>query len=159
MGIYNLINKLKETATDIPMVNQCTFGDINDYNEKASNEYPYVNIDIIKADVVNFAQTYTFRIYVCDINKPFTAYNKTENILNTFLKRNGIDTVNYDVNYFSIDFKDMINGVWADMLITVPLVTECDTFVDLGEGYITDETNDNYVLSEDGDLIKLDKIV
>lgn len=158
MGIYNLIEKLKELAIEIPMVSGCSIGDVMKYDDKASVKYPYVNIDVVKADVKNFVQTYTLRIYTLDRNKPYIAFNKCENILNTFLKNNDLDTVNYLINYCTLDYKDMVNGCWTDMEITVPLVTECDTFTDLGEGYINQEQNSKYILNEEGDLIKIDKI-
>lgn len=147
MGIYELTNKLKRIAIDIPMVNMASFGNIMDYDDKATIKYPYVNIDVVSSVVQNFAQTYTFRIYVCDRNKPYIAYNKTEAILNTFLKNNEVFAVNYTINYFSIDFKDQVNGVWVDMTIQTPLVTEC-----IESKIVEDES---YIITEAGDLIKI----
>ena len=147
MGIYELTNKLKRIAIDIPMVNMASFGDIMDYDDKATIKYPYVNIDVVNSVVQNFAQTYTFRIYVCDRNKPYIAYNKTEAILNTFLKNNEVFAVNYTINYFSINFKDQVNGVWVDMTIQTPLVTEC-----IESKIVEDES---YIITEAGDLIKI----
>lgn len=147
MGIYELTNKLKRIAIDIPMVNMASFGNIMDYDDKATVKYPYVNIDVVNSVVQNFAQTYTFRIYVCDRNKPYIAYNKTEAILNTFLKNNEVFAVNYTINYFSIDFKDQVNGVWVDMTIQTPLVTEC-----IESKIVEDES---YIITEAGDLIKI----
>lgn len=149
MGIYNIVNKLKTIAINTPMVNQSSFGDIMEYDNKATIKYPYVNIDCITSSVINYAQTYTFRIYVCDRNAPYIAYNKTEAIINTFLKNNEISAVRYTINYFSYDFKDLVHGVWADIQIEVPLVTECDTFEII--------ENESYVLMENGDLIRLNE--
>lgn len=146
MGIYELTNKLKRVAIDIPMVNMASFGDIMDYDNKPNIKYPYVNIDVVNSVVQNFAQTYTFRIYVCDRNKPYIAYNKTEAILNAFLKNNEVFAVNYTINYFSIDFKDQVNGVWVDMTIQTPLVTEC-----IEPKIVEDES---YIITDEGDLIK-----
>lgn len=146
MGIYNIVNKLKSVAINTPMVNMASFGDIMDYDNKATIKYPYVNIDIVSAQIQNYAQTYTFRIYVCDRNEPYVAYNKTEAIINRFLKSEDISVVNYTLNYFSIDFKDQVNGVWADITVQVPLVTECDTFEVLEE--------ESYMIAENGDLIR-----
>lgn len=154
MGIHNLTNKLKSIAINTKMVQMASFGDIMLYDDKATIKYPYVNIDVVNATVSNFVQTYVFRIYVCDRNAPYIAYNKAETILNNFLKNNSIDVTNYSINYFTLNFKDIVNGVWADITIQVPLVTECDIFTDLGEGYITQE-NDKYILTESGDLIKI----
>lgn len=111
MGIYSITNKLKEVAINTPMVNMAMFGDIMDYDDKADIKYPYVNIDVVSANVVNYAQTYTFRIYVCDRNAPYIAYNKTEAIINTFLKNNEINAERYTINYFTLDFKDQVHGV------------------------------------------------
>lgn len=146
MGVYRITNKLKEIAINTSMVNMASFGDIMEYDNKATIKYPYVNIDIVTANVVNFAQTYTFRIYVCDRNKPYVAYNKTEAIINKILKNNDISAVNYTLNYFSIDFKDQVNGVWADIIIQVPLVTECN------ESMLIE--SESYIITSDGDLIK-----
>lgn len=146
MGVYRITNKLKEIAINTSMVNMASFGDIMEYDNKATIKYPYVNIDIVTANVVNFAQSYTFRIYVCDRNKPYVAYNKTEAIINKFLKNNDISAVNYTLNYFSIDFKDQVNGVWADIIIQVPLVTECN------ESMLIE--SESYFITENGDLIK-----
>lgn len=153
MGIYTTINKLQILAINTKMVNMCSFGDIMLFDNKATIKYPYVNIDVVNASVTNFVQTYTFRIYVCDRNAPYIAYNKAETILNTFLKNNAIDITNYTINYFTLNFKDIVNGVWADIIIQVPLVTECDAFIDLSEGYITQQ-NDKFILNESNDLIK-----
>ncbi len=146
MGVYNITNKLKEIAINTSMVNMASFGDIMEYDNKATIKYPYVNIDIVTAQVVNFAQSYTFRIYVCDRNKPYVAYNKTEAIINKFLKNNDISAVNYTLNYFSIDFKDQVNGVWTDIIIQVPLVTECN------ESMLIE--SESYIITDNGDLIK-----
>lgn len=146
MGVYRITNKLKEIAINTSMVNMASFGDIMEYDNKATIKYPYVNIDIVTANVVNFAQSYTFRIYVCDRNKPYVAYNKTEAIINKILKNNDISAVNYTLNYFSIDFKDQVNGVWADIIIQVPLVTECN------ESMLIE--SESYIITSDGDLIK-----
>lgn len=149
MGIYSITNKLKEVAINTPMVQMASFGDIMEYDNKATIKYPYVNIDVVNARIVNFAQTYTFRVYVCDRNAPYIAYNKTETIINTFLKDNNIYVKDYTLNYFTIDFKDRVNGVWADVTVEVPLVTECDPFTII--------ENESYILMENGDLIRLNE--
>lgn len=149
MGIYSITNKLKNIAINTPMVQMASFGDIMDYDHRATIKYPYVNIDVVSASVVNYAQNYTFRIYVCDRNDPYIAYNKAETIINTFLKNNEISAVRYTINYFTLDFKDQVNGVWADIQVEVPVVTECDTFEVI--------ENETYVLMENGDLIRLNE--
>lgn len=152
MGIYRLAENLKTLAINIKMVQMASFGDLMLFDDKPVIKYPYVNIDIIGADVTNFVQTYKLRVYVCDRNKPHIAYNKTETILNQFLKNNDLDITNYTINYFSVDFKDQVNGVYADIIFTVPLVTECETYTDLGEGYMVAEMGRFFMLSEEGEL-------
>lgn len=146
MGIYNIVNKLKTIAINIPMVNQSSFGDLMDYDNKATIKYPYVNIDCLTSSIVNYAQNYTFRIYVCDRNEPYIAYNKTEAIINTFLKNNEISAERYTLYYFSYNFKDQVNGVYADIQVEVPLVFDCDEIQAL--------ENDSYIITDNGDLIK-----
>lgn len=124
-GIYNVAEKLKDTAIRNPMVGMSSFGDIQLYNNKASVKYPYVNFDIVSSYVSNFVKTYTMRIYSCDRNEPYIAYNKAEMIIDDILKRLEID--GYTVNYFTLNFKDMINGCWADFEIETSIVQdECD---------------------------------
>lgn len=127
--IYKITSKLKKIALNTPMVNQSSFGDIMDYDNKADIKYPYVNIDVVSATVVNYVQTYTFRIYVCDRNEPYIAYNKTETIINTFLKNNEINAERYTINYFTLNFKDLVHGVWADITIQAPLEFDCDELI------------------------------
>lgn len=146
MGIYNITNNLKSVAINIPMVNMASFGDIMEYDNKADIRYPYVNIDVVNASVVNYAQTYMFRIYVCDRNEPYIAYNKAEAIINTFLKNNNINAERYTINYFTLNFKDLVHGVWADIQMQVPLVFDCDEIQAL--------ENDSYIITDNGDLIK-----
>ena len=121
-GIYNVAEKLKDTAIRNPMVGMSSFGDIQLYNNKASVKYPYVNFDIVSSYVSNFVKTYTMRIYSCDRNEPYIAYNKAEMIIDDILKRLEID--GYTVNYFTLNFKDMINGCWADFEIETSIVQD-----------------------------------
>ena len=146
MGIYSITNKLKTIAINTPMVQMASFGDLMDYDNKATIKYPYVNIDCLTSSIVNYAQNYTFRIYVCDRNAPYIAYNKTEAIINTFLKNNEINAVRYTLYYFSYNFKDQVNGVYADIQVEVPLVFDCDEIQAL--------ENDSYIITDNGDLIK-----
>lgn len=126
MGLYSLVNKLQILAINTKMVQQCSFGDIMEYDNKATIKYPYVNIDVVKTAVNDFVKTYTFRVYACDRNETFIAYNKTETIINTFLKNNDLDVANYTINYFSLNFKDIVNGCWTDIVIQVPLNVNCN---------------------------------
>ena len=146
MGIYSITNKLKTIAINTPMVQMASFGDLMDNDNKATIKYPYVNIDCLTSSIVNYAQNYTFRIYVCDRNEPYIAYNKTEAIINAFLKNNEISAVRYTLYYFSYNFKDQVNGVYADIQVEVPLVFDCDEIQAL--------ENDSYIITDNGDLIK-----
>lgn len=141
--IYNLLNKIKYEAIKHPMVSMSSFGDITLYEDKPSIKYPYVNLDIVSSKVTNYLKTYIIRIYVCDRNEVLTSYNKTELIMDDILK--SIDIDNYDVNYFTLNFKDVVNGVFSDFEIEVPL-----------EGSCTYDTLFNVRLLEDGKFLLLE---
>lgn len=151
MGIYKISKDLQVRAINSKMVGQASVGDIQIYNNSSISKYPFVNFDVISSEILGYAKEYNFRIYVCDRNSPYVAYNKTEIILDNILK--GIEVEAYTVNYFTLDFKDLVNGVWSDFKIQVPLQTDCIT----DEGYILDETALNYIEDEDGNLIKQEK--
>lgn len=126
MGIYKIVNDLKLTAINTSTVNMSSFGDISLYNNKTNIKYPFVNFDIIRRDITNYATTYIFRIYVMDRNDPYIAYNKCELILNTILKDYSIDAKNYTYNFATLEFKDMINGCWADFEVMEQNIIDCD---------------------------------
>ena len=148
-GIYNVAEKLKDTAIRNPMVGMSSFGDIQLYNNKASIKYPYVNFDIVSSYVSNFVKTYTMRIYSCDRNEPYIAYNKAEMIIDDILKRLEID--GYTVNYFTLNFKDMINGCWADFEIETSIVQdECDytqLLSDTAENFYDIDSNGDFIIN------------
>ena len=110
---------------------------------KSIIKYPYVNIDVVSNDVVsNNNKTYTFRIYVCDKNEPYIAYNKCELILDTLL--NSLEVNNYKTNYFTLSFKDMINGIFADVTIDSTINLSC----------IVSEEDKEFIVLENSDFIK-----
>lgn len=148
MGILKTINNLKIAAANTRMTNMVSFGSIEAYENKATIRYPYINLDVVGANVVGNSKTYNIRCYVCDRNVPYTAYNKCEVILDELLKSNWIYLSQYTVNYFTMNFKDGVNGVWSDIQIEVPIETQCDIEPNLD---IT-----NFILNENGDLIRLD---
>lgn len=150
MGLYRIINDLKVVGMNTKMVNMSSFGDIQEYNNKATIAYPYINLDVLTSNVINYSIKYLFRIYVCDRNSDYIAYNKTETILNSFLKNNEIDVINYTINYFRNDFQDSVYGVWTDISIEEKVETECDV-------YSLPESGD-YILQENGDLIRIEII-
>lgn len=152
MGIFELSNNLKLLAINTQMVNQSSFGDIQLYNNRATVKYPYVNLDVVSARVNNYSKTYTFRIYVCDRNEPYIAYNKCELILDSIMKHHQLQADNYNTNFFTLNFKDLVNGCWADFTIETPLVSDCT--VDSGDYNIILENNTGFVVDEDGNFIK-----
>lgn len=145
MGLVKIANELKILAINIKTVNQASFGDITLYDNKSTIKYPYVNFDVVSASVNNDSINYTIRIYVCDRNEPYIAYNKTELILNNILKHYNLDVRNYTINYFTLNFKDLVNGCWADFNIEEGVVYNC---------LVQPESTDNtYVITEDLDYI------
>lgn len=149
--IYPLLAKCQYKAIEHPMVSMSSFGDISLYDDKATIAYPYVNFDIVTSNVVNYLKTYTIRMYVCDRNIPYIAYNKSEVIADDILKALDID--GYVINYFTLDFKDVVNGVWADFEIQVALEGSC-TYDSLFNASLLLEDG-NFILQENGDLIML----
>ena len=128
-----------------------SFGDISLYDDKATIAYPYVNFDIVNSSVINYVKTYTIRMYVCDRNIPYIAYNKTELIADDLLKT--LDTDVYNMNYFTLDFKDVVNGVWCDFEIQTALEGGC-TYNSLFNNSLLLEDG-NFIVLENGDLIIL----
>lgn len=158
MGLYSTVNDLKIVAINTWTCNMASFGDISEYDNKTTIAYPYVNIDVVTGAVTNNgAKEYTFRIYVCDRNEPYIAYNKAELILDTMMHT--LDIPNYTINYFTLDFKDVVNGIYADIQLQSKIDLSC--FVDDDStGYVILENGDvvakNYVLTEVGGHVKTD---
>jgi hypothetical protein len=141
--IYRLANQLKEQAINTPMCKMASFGDISLYNNKPTIKYPYINIDVVNCYVQKSSlSTYKMRIYVCDRNEPYIAYNKTETILKSMLS--SLNLENYTINYFTYNFKDMIHGVWVDI--------DIDTITDMDCNELNSNV-DNYETLSIGDLI------
>lgn len=110
MGIYKLVNYIKDKAMKINGVNMASFGDIQLYNNKSIIAYPYVNIDIRTDNVINnSSDKYIFNIYVVDRNEPFIAYNKCELILDNLMSQ--LEIPNYTINYFTLNYNDLVNGI------------------------------------------------
>lgn len=148
MALVQLIDNLKILSINTPQVNMSSFGDISLYDNKAKIKYPYVNLDVVTSSIVNYSKKYKIRFYVVDRNDPYIAYNKTELILDEILKNSLLDIAQYTVNYFTLDFQDLVNGVYADIDIEEQLLTNCSV------PDITGETG--YILQENGDLIKIE---
>jgi len=122
--IFPLILKLKLKAIQHPMVSQTGFGDLSLYDNFNTVKYPYVNFDIVNSVINNWVKTYTIRVYVLDINNPLVAYSKAETIMDNIFK--DLKILNYNVNYFTLNFKDLVNGIWADIEIQEKIVSDCD---------------------------------
>lgn len=150
MGIYRLSEDLKILAINTSMVNQSSAGDIQLYNNSSIIKYPFVNFDVVSSSVIRGVKRYKIRIYVCDRNNPYIAYNKTELILDNILKNYYLDISTYIANYFTLDFMDLVNGVWADFELDIPLESEC--LIEQGNILLEDKTG--YVVDEDGNFIK-----
>lgn len=149
MGVYKKLYDTQIAAINTDMVNMASIGDISEFiDNKPIVKYPFVDIDVVKSDVVNYSNTYTFRIYVCDRNKPYVAYNKTEAILNSILKNNDeMFGDNYTINFFKFDFLDDVHGVWVDIQVIDYIQSDCDNYII--------EDNENFILQENGDLLKI----
>lgn len=157
-GIYKKIKELQILSLNTKMVNMSSFGDIQEFDNKPTIKYPYVNLDVVNSSINGYVANYTVRVYVCDRNTPYIAYNKCETIINSLLKNPQLDIRNYTINYFMNDFQDEVHGVWADVSFEAILNIECEEHVvDNGDGYILiDDVNYKFILSEKGDLIKID---
>lgn len=145
--ITHSISKVKQAATEHPLVNQVCFGPIEEYDHKATIKYPYVNIDIVSCNLYNAAQTHKFRVYVMDRNKIEEAYNKTELIITDMMIL--LDVNSYTINYFNYNFKDMVNGVYADVEIEGVVSTDCTS-----DAYADIYGQEGFILTENGDLIR-----
>ena len=145
--ITHSISKVKQAATEHPLVNQVCFGPIEEYDHKATIKYPYVNVDIVSCALYNAAQTHKFRVYVMDRNKIEEAYNKTELIITDIMIL--LDVNSYTINYFNYNFKDMVNGVYADIEIEGVVSTDCTS-----DAYADIYGQEGFILTENGDLIR-----
>lgn len=150
--ILPILNLIKFNAIKHPIVNMSSIGDITLYDNKADIRYPYVNIDVVSANVVNYSKKYTIRIYVCDKQKDVQiAYNKTELILDNIIK--GMQINNYNITFFNNDFQDSVNGVFTDIEFETTVMGQCD-YEGLFDKNILLEDG-SFILLENGDLISL----
>lgn len=143
--IRALVDRIKFTAISHPLVNMASVGDISLYDDKATIKYPYVNVDVVSNYINQFLKTYTMRIYVCDRNEPYIAYNKTELIITDIMQSLEIET--YTVNYFNLDFKDIVNGVYADVSFQLPMGCTAESVFDYSL------FKDTFIILENGDFL------
>lgn len=142
MGIYKSSITIKDEAIRLQGINMASFGDIRLYDNKKSIQYPYVNIDVINSKTVNnAAKFHTVRIYICDRNVPYIAYNKCDLLLDELMLL--LEISNYTTNYFNLDFKDQVNGVYTDIVFESDVNLKCVTDDLSNVTWITDE-NGNY---------------
>lgn len=146
--IYPLSQQLQQYAIKHPLVSMSSVGDIMLYEDKTTIKYPYVNFDVISSQVNNFIKTYNFRIYVMDINQQYIAYNKCEVILDDVLKDLQVDS--YTIQYLTLKFTDMVDGVFADFQINQKINGTC-VYNSLFSNILLEEGG--FVLQENGDLI------
>lgn len=143
--IQALVDKVKFQSISHPLVNMASVGDITIFDNKATIAYPYVNVDVVNCLRKNFLKTYTLRIYVCDRNEPYIAYNKTELILTEILEQ--LDIFDVTINYFNNDFQDVVNGVYVDVQFQVPIGCASESIFDYSL------FNDTFIILENGDYL------
>ena len=149
--ILPIIEKMKYQAIQNPLVNMSSFGSLSLYENKSTIAYPYVNFDVVSASVEGFVKTYTIRMYVMDKNlTPYSVYNKTEVILDDLLKQ--LEIENYNINYFTLNFKDIVDGVWTDFEYETKIEGNC-VYQSLFSHELLEDGN--FRLLEDGSLIIL----
>lgn len=124
MGIYKLTNDMKQLAMHTPLVSMASCGNIDDYDNRKNIHYPYVNIDVISNKISNNSiGSYSIRIECIDRNEPFKAYNKCESIIDHMM--NFLQIQKYTINYFTLNYQDMVNGCYVDILYDDELNLKC----------------------------------
>lgn len=143
--INALVDKIKFQGISHPLVNMASVGDISLFDNKATIAYPYVNVDVVECLRKDFLKTYTIRIYVCDRNEPYIAYNKTELILTEMLEQ--LDIFDLNIKYFNNDFQDIVNGVYVDVQFQVPIGCSTESIFDYSL------FTDVFIILENGDFL------
>jgi len=154
MGIYKLSTDIKKMAMTLPSVSMASFGDISLYDNKSTILYPYVNTDVITDDISNNSNSeYLIRIYILDRNEPYVAYSKCEQILDELMLK--LDIPNYSVNFFTLNFKDQVNGVYTDVNYDETIGLSCQY---LEDGFLISENNypeDEFIITNNEEKIKV----
>ena len=143
--IRPLVDKIKFEAISHPLVQMASVGDLSLFDNKATILYPYVNVDVVTNSVSGYINTYILRVYVCDRNEPYVAYNKTELIMTDIMQ--SLEVENYTINFFNNDFQDITNGVWADIAFQVPMGCSAESIFDYSL------FRDTFIIMENGDFI------
>ena len=151
--IFNVIEQLQQRAIEHPMVSMSSYGDINLFENKQNIRYPFVNYDVVSSTVYERGIiSYKIRVYVCDKNKtPYIAYNKAEIIANDLI-RSLDENPSYTLNYFTLNFKDRVDGIWCDFVVEQPVIANC-SYDSLFDKALLEDSG--YQLTETGDLIIL----
>lgn len=157
--LYNLLDNLKITAIQHPLVQMSAIDDLVEYQNRPVR-YPFVNINVVDSNVTNGLKKYNVRIYVLDRQKNVNvAWNKTEIILEDILKQAGFK--NYNIYYFKDDFNDIVSGCYCDIKyenIRAGKGSETGTcdYRAITDGYIVQQDED-YITQQSGDLIMLSR--
>ena len=149
--VQSAADKIKLEAINHPMVNMSSIGDIGLYDSKATILYPYVNIDVLQNEATLDLYKYTFRVYVCDRNQPYVAYNKTEMILSDLMRSMEIEK--YNMNFFNLDFQDSVNGCYADVQFEYAAGCGAEAIVDYSF------FNHVFLVLDNGDFITKNQIL
>lgn len=150
--IIPVFENFRNSAIQNQLVNMVSVGDIQLFENKKTIKYPFVNFDIVSTQTKNFIKTYRIRCYVCDRNEnPYLAYNKCEYIIDQLMNEYQIS--NYDVKYFTLEHKDVVDGIFVDFDFEAPMNIDCiNTSVDIYD--ISKLTITNVSILENGDIIK-----
>lgn len=156
--LYNLLENLKITAIQHPLVQMSAIDDLIEYQNRPVR-YPFVNINIVDSNVTNGLKRYNVRIYVLDIQRNVNvAWNKCELILEDILKQNGFK--NYNIFYFKDDFKDIVSGCYCDIkyenIRSKGSETGICDYNAITNNYLNTQDTD-YMTQQSGDLIMLSR--
>lgn len=151
MGIYKIAQKIKGSSMKVQAINMASFGDIKLIENYKSVMYPFMNCDVVLSNTINnAAKLYTMRIYICDRNDSYIAYNKTELLMDELMVILKIDT--YNINYFNFEYsdfnfsnKDGVNGVYVDIVFEDKITLKC----------VYEEVDDkSWIITENGDYLR-----
>lgn len=125
MTLSDVVTKLEFNASQISNCSMVGIGDIRLFDDKASTMYPYINLDIISDEVFNGSiKAWKFRIYAVDRNEPYLAYNKCELMIGELL--NQMEILDYTLNYITLNYQDLIHGVFTDVSFDASLTVNCN---------------------------------
>lgn len=145
--IYQLVNNIKKKLISVDGINQVGFGPIERYNQKEVR-YPYVNMELNYYSVNDYTKRYYFTFYFMDRGyDQYTTYNKCQLLAKTFFSDPELEIEDYNLNYFYLDFRDQISGVYSQINLYGDMNVECQ---------LDNTSCQKYILTEFGDYIKLE---